>query len=363
MEMVVAGYSGQPAEGSTDIILDAKPQTPIRICTIKKKASLTPVEETEGSWEENTPESVANTSATAYFFAKRLQQTLDIPVGIIVSCWGGSTIETWIDRETLEDKFKGEFDLGFLDGTELPKIHYQTPCTLFNGMVAPLVPFTFKGMIWYQGEANRGRAEQYIRLQKEYVDMMRQRFNNPDAPFYFVQIAPYPYDAPDDWTSGYFCEAQRKSLDVIPHSGMATTVDIGEYGTIHPCKKQEVGKRLAYLALVNDYGLKGIIPVAPTYKSVEFKDGKALVKMETDYKLLSPIGTDLKGFEIAGADKVFHQATARIYDWAGTVAVESPDVPEPAAVRYCFRNWCVGNLYNNYGIPAGPFRTDDWDDL
>ena len=361
MEMVVSGYSGQPAEGATDVILDAKPQIPIRMCTINKKASLKPVEECEGSWKENTPEAVANTSATAYFFAKRLQQSLGIPVGIIVSCWGASTIETWMDRETLEGNFCGEFDLGFLDGNELPKIHYQTPCTLFNGMVAPLVPFTFKGMIWYQGEANRGRADQYIRLQKEYVEMMRRLFNNPNAPFYFVQIAPYPYDAPDDWTSGYFCEAQRKSLDVIPHSGMVTTVDIGEYGTIHPCKKQVVGSRLAYLALVNDYGFKGVNPEPPTFKSAEFKEGKAFVKINTDRKLISPMGTDLTGFELAGSDKVFHPAVGRVFDWEGTVMVESPDVTEPVAVRYCFRNWCVGNLYNNYGIPAGPFRSDDWD--
>ena len=362
MEMVVAGYSGQPAEGSTDIILDAKAKTPIRMCSITKKSSLTPVTECEGSWQENTPEAVANTSATAYFFAKKLHDALDVPVGILISCWGGSTIETWMDRETISGKFPGEFNLDFLDGkAKMPGVEYQTPCTLFNGQVAPLVPFTFKGMIWYQGEANRGRPDQYIRLQKEYVEMMRRLFENPDAPFYFVQIAPYPYSAPDDWTSGYFCEAQRKSLDVIPHSGMAATVDIGEYGTIHPCKKKEVGNRLAYLALVNDYGLKGVSPVSPTYESVKFEDGKAYVQFKVDHRLLSPIDTDLGGFEIAGKDKVFHPADARISGWSGVVVVSSPDVPEPAAVRYCFRNWGVGTLFNNYGIPVGPFRTDNWD--
>ena len=362
MEMTVGGYSGQPTQGSADIIVDAKATTPIRMCTITKKSSLTPVTECEGSWKENTPDAVANTSATAYFFAKKLQEALDIPVGILISCWGGSTIETWIDRETISGKFSGEFNLDFLDGkAEMPGVEYQTPCTLFNGQVAPLVPFTFKGMIWYQGEANRGRAEQYIRLQKEYVEMMRRRFNNPDAPFYFVQIAPWPYNKPDGWTSGYFCEAQRKSLDVIPHSGMAATVDIGEYGTIHPGKKREVGSRLAYLALVNDYGIKGISPVSPTYDSVKFEDGKAFVQFKVDHRLLSPIDTDLGGFEIAGKDKVFHPADARISGWSGVVVVSSPVVPEPVAVRYCFRNWSVGTLFNNYGIPVGPFRTDDWD--
>ena len=360
MEMPVRGYGGQPAEGAADFILKAKAKTPIRICNITRKASLTPLQECEGSWQENTPEAVAPTSATAYFFAHKLQEILEVPVGIIVSCWGGSTIETWINRETLASKFGGEFDLSFLDGNELKSPQFQTPCTLFNGQVAPLVPFTLGGMIWYQGEANRGRNEQYIRLQKAYVEMMRDLFESPDAPFYFVQIAPYPYDRPDDWTSGYFVEAQRKSVDVIPNSGMAATLDIGEYGTIHPCKKQEVGNRLAYLALVKHYGFKGIDPDSPSYQSVKFENGEAFVTFKTDDRGLSPAGINVEGFELAGADKVFHPATAHVQLWNNVVIVSSPDVPDPVAVRYCFRNWGVGTLFNSYGIPVGPFRTDDW---
>ena len=359
MEMPMKGYPSQPAEGASDFILGAKAKTPIRVCSITRKASLTPLQECEGSWQENTPEAVANTSATAYYFAHKLQEMLDVPVGILISCWGGSSIETWLDKETVTKNFAGEFDLGFLDGTEMPKNQHQTPTTLFNGQVAPLVPFTFKGMIWYQGETNRGRCEQYIRLQKEYVSMMRRLFEVPDAPFYFVQIAPYPYGAPDSWGSGYFCEAQRKSLDVIPHSGMAATLDIGEYGTIHPCQKEKVGNRLAYLALVNDYGLKGIDPVSPVPNGVRFENGNAIVSFNVDNMGLSPMGKDLEGFEIAGKDKVFFPATGRVS--GGSVVVNSPQVPEPVAVRYGFRNWAVGTVFNCYGIPVGPFRTDDWD--
>ena len=360
MEMPVGGYSGQPAAGAADVILGARAKTPIRMCTITRKASLKPLQECEGSWSENVPEAVSNTSATAYYFAKKLQEMLDIPVGILISCWGGSTIETWINRATMESKFGKEFDLAFLDGDKLINNQFQTPCTLFNGQVAPLVPFTFKGMIWYQGEANRGRCEQYIRLQKEYVAMMRDIFQNPDAPFYFTQIAPYPYGNPDDWTSGYFCEAQLKSLDVIPHSGMAATVDIGEYGTIHPCKKQDVGNRLAYQALVKDYGFTGIDPDAPTFESAVFENGEAVITMKVDRRGLSPAGVNLEGFEIAGEDKVFHPASAHVKNWNNVVIVSSPDVPEPVAVRYCFRNWGLGTMFNNYGIPAAPFRTDNW---
>ncbi|MBR4755584.1 MAG: sialate O-acetylesterase [Bacteroidales bacterium] len=359
MEMPVKGFNSQPVEGSSEFIMGANPSTPIRMCTIQKKGSLTPLTESVGSWEENTPEAVAKTSAAAYFFAVRLQKSLGVPVGLLISDWGGSTIETWISREVMSEKFAGEFDLGFLDGTEMPERPMHTPCTLFNGQVNPLIPFTFKGMLWYQGESNRGRAEQYIRLQKEYVAMMRDLFENPDAPFYFVQIAPYPYNDPDGWVSGYLCEAQAKSLDVIPNSGMAATLDIGEYGTIHPCKKQEVGYRLAYLALVKDYGLKGIDPVSPTYESVKFENGKAVVTMKVDNMGLAPMGQELDGFEVAGQDKVFHKAKG----WVSgkTVVVSSPEVENPVAVRYGFRNWTVGTLFNCYGIPVGPFRTDNWD--
>ncbi len=360
MEMPMKGFGCQPVEDAADIILSAKPDRQIRMCRIKRKASLKPVFECEGSWEENIPEAVASTSATAYYFALKIQEILGVPVGLLISEWGASTIETWMDRETISTLFPGEFDLSFLDGTELPRLKHQTPCTLFNGQINPLIPFTFKGMLWYQGESNRYRPEQYVRLQKEYVAMMRRLFHNQDAPFYFVQIAPYRQEGKDDFTSGYFCEAQQKSLEVIPHSGMVTTMDVGECGCIHPRKKKEVGFRLAYNALVGEYGLKGINPVAPTYESVKFENGKAIVTMKADKQGLSPWGRDVTGFELAGSDMIFHPATGWVKD-NKTVEVVCSDVPEPIAVRYCFRNWSEGNLASSWGFPVGPFRTDDWD--
>lgn len=361
MELPMRGFSGQPVEGAADVIMAAKPEGQIRMCRIKRKASLTPVTECEGSWRENTPDAVASTSATAYWFALKLQEMLDVPVGLLISEWGASTIETWMDRETISTLFPGEFDLSFLDGKELPRLKHQTPCTLFNGQINPLIPFTFKGMLWYQGESNRYRPDQYIRLQKEYVAMMRRLFENPDAPFYFVQIAPYRQEGEDDFTSGYFCEAQQKSLEVIPHSGMATTTDVGERGCIHPRRKKQVGDRLANLALINDYGFKGINPVAPSFESVKFEDGKAFVKMKVADDLgLSPWGADITGLELAGTDRIFYPAVGRLKD-SRVIAVSCPDVPEPVAVRYCFRNWSEGNLASCWGVPAGPFRSDDWE--
>ena len=361
MEMPVKGYGSQPAKGGTDMIVRARPDRPIRMCKIVRRSSTTPLDtvSTEG-WKVHTPESVANTSATAYFFAEYLQGVLGIPVGILETDWGGSSIETWIDEETIRRDFAGEFKLDYLQTGEVgPRRQNQEPSLLYNGQVHALVPYTFKGMLWYQGETNRGRPSQYIRLQAAYVKMMREKFQVPDAPFYFVQIAPYNYNNPQAWHSGYFYEAQQKSLEVIPHSGMAATVDIGEFGTIHPCRKADVGKRLALLALQHDYGVQGIAADAPTYKSFSVEEGKAVVTFNVDPLGLNPMGQDLDGFEVAGADKVFYPAKARQKN-GSTFVLTCDAVPEPVAVRYCFRNWGVGTVFNAFGIPLTPFRTDDW---
>ena len=362
MEMPVKGYASQPAEGGADAIVSAKPSVPIRMCKIKKQSSAVPLDTviTEG-WKIHSPEAVANTSATAYFFAKYLQGVIDVPVGILETDWGGSSIETWLDEQTIREGFADEFKLDHLSGAPVkPKRVHQEPCLLYNGQVHALVPFTIGGMLWYQGETNRSRPEQYVRLQTAYVKMMRTLFQCPDAPFYFVQIAPYAYGNPDGWMSGYFYEAQQKTLATIPGSGMAVTVDIGEKGTIHPCRKADVGKRLAMLALQHKYGIEGIEADAPTCRSVTFEGSVARVKFNAGPLGISPMGRNLEGFELAGADKVFHPAKA-MRSTNDTVEVHSDEVDEPVALRYCFRNWCVGTLYNAYGIPVAPFRTDDWD--
>ena len=277
-----------------------------------------------------------------------------------------------MNRETIEKDFGGEFDLSFLEADALPERPQSKPCTLFNGQVAPLVPFTFKGMLWYQGEANRKKPEQYIRLQTAYVQMMRSLFQNPDAPFYFVQIAPYKYKHPENITVPVFNEAQEKTLALIPNSGMAATVDIGEYGTIHPCRKKEVGDRLALLALTKTYDIQGTVPgsstyketvgidaESPSFKEAVFVDGKAIVTMNVGKLGLSPMGQDLEGFELAGEDGVFHPATGTVNSTDRyKLEVSSPEVPFPVAVRYCFHNWTRGTVFNCFGIPALPFRSD-----
>lgn len=360
MEMPMNGFDSQPVRNSTEYIVNAKESRPLRICNIEKQSSIAVKDSCGGAWGKNSPGVVANTSATAYFFADALQKALDVPVGVIVSSWGGSRIEAWIKQEVFEKEYP-EVNLAHLRGERPVRREFQDPCLLYNGQVAPLVPFTFKGMIWYQGEANRRTPDKYVPMQRSYVNMMREDFCVPEAPFYCVQIAPYPYGDERKTLVGYFCEAQQKAVRSMEHAGYVATVDIGEYDVIHPSRKQEVGQRLAWLALHNDYGMEAIEAVAPYYKSADFHDGKAFIKMAVDGLGLSPKGSDIRGFEIAGTDRVFVPAHARRDEkQMDAVVVWSDDVPEPVAVRYCWRNWSEGGLYNNFGIPAGPFRTDDW---
>lgn len=346
MDMPLRGWPGQPVEHATECIMGARPEIPIRIIDFRsKKTGLE-------AWQENTPEVVYEASATAYFFAKKLYEILQVPIGLITADKGGSPIETWMSREILEKEFPSEIN----EADDNP------PAACYNSMIAPIIPYTFKGMLWYQGEDNRLRYKQYAALQTRFVQMIREEFQNPDAPFYFVQIAPYKYEDPDSFEAGYFYEAQQRTLSLIPHSGMVPTVDLGNYHFIHPPKKMEVGYRLAMLALVNDYGFKGVNPNPPVYKSVAFEDGKARITVELGGKVgLIPAKVPVGGFELAGEDRVFHPATAIAFK--NEIVVESAEVGNPTAVRYCFRNWAEGSLFSSNGIPLLPFRTDGWDDL
>ena len=359
MEMPVRGFKHQPVEGSADAIAQAKAATPIRICTVKRATARTPQETCTARWQQNTPEAVAGTSATAYYFARYLQEVLEVPVGIIVTCWGGTPVEAWMDRETMTG-FR-EFDLSFLDGTAKIDQPQNKPCGLYNAMIAPLVPYTIKGFLWYQGEANRRKPAQYRALMPAFVKMLRERWTQGELPFYYVQIAPYRYENSDEAGSALLREAQLHNLSDIPSSGMAVTLDIGNENCIHPGQKEQVGTRLAWLALTKDYGLKGVDADAPVYEKMEVVDGKAWLTFRTGPDGLAPLGDTLTGFEVAGTDRIFHPATAQIERSKGCLVVSCDAVAEPVAVRYAFRNYAEATLFNSSGIPASSFRTDDWE--
>ena len=358
MEMPVKGFNRQPVEGSLDVILAADPSAPIRLVNVEKGTSLEPQWDCKvDGWNLNESRPVADASATAYFFGKALYEKLHIPIGLIMTDWGGTAIEPWMSLETLQG---AGYDISQIEAV-YPKWKQNTPTALYNAMVAPLSPYAVRGFIWYQGESNRpGRV--YSELQTAFGKMLRKCFGDgSDAqPYYFVQIAPYNYGDPSGTGSGYMYEQQAKTLAMLPNSGMAVTNDIGNLNCIHPANKQEVGRRLALLALKNDYGVLGNLAVeSPLYEKVEFNGFRATVTFNVGSGSLAPLGEEIEGFEVAGANKVFHPASARI-SGANTVDVWSGTVSDIKAVRYCFRNYQVGNLTNIFGIPASPFRTDEW---
>ena len=361
MEMPMKGFPSQPTAGAVDLILDAKPSTLIRSCNLKRTCSIKEEFSCPATWYVNDPEGVAEASATAYFFAHRLYRTLNIPVGIINVSWGGTPIRSWMSREVLEAEFASEIDLAHFAKGELPENRPQSCAgSLYNGMLSTVIPFTAKGFLWYQGCADRLRYEQYIRLQPAFAKMLRKYWNNDKMPFYFVQIAPYKYKDANGCDAGYMMWAQAQTLALIPNSGMATTHDAGEKDCIHPANKKAVGDRLAFLALTNDYGIKGIDAKAPMPAKIEFKDGSAFIDFDCGKLGVGPISGRYEGFELAGEDKVFYPAVGVLQKDRRSVKVACPEVPSPVAVRYGMRNWSEATIFNNFGIPASPFRSDNW---
>ena len=363
MHIPIRGYQAQPTEGSLETILDADPALPIRILSVPKKVALTELKDCGGEWKEPTPEVVSSTSAIAYHFAVRLQASLRVPVGIVVSCQPGSTLDSWLSREAILDLFP-DYDISHLEGAPC-KDKPKRACCVFNALVAPLVPFTFKGWLFYQGESDRSapgkpRNGHYARMFQAYAAMMRQLWGNDEWPLYYAQIAPYGGDDPDGIDGPLIQEAQAECQDLIPHSTMITTLDAGDRWNIHPRDKKTVALRFAAAVLSKEYGMGGYEVMPPRFKSVEFKDGKVVITFDRNKSGIAPRDHPVYGIEVAGKDKVFHLAEARIPHNGTCVEVTVPkSVKNPVAVRYCFHNWAEGNLTNDWGIPLSPFRSDN----
>ena len=355
----VKGYTGQPTFGSAEATMTARNPN-LRLFTVDLAGSLTPEKDVEkySPWQQASPENVAGFSALAYFFGQQLQEILDVPVGMIHSSWGGSSVQAWISSEAISSFM--ELDL---DSVDLSKQTNHIPTALYNAMIHPLIPYTIKGALWYQGESNRLEPELYKKLFPAMVQDWRTRWEIGDFPFYYVQIAPYWYsnDAfASSENSAFIRETQLQCLDLIPNSGIAVTMDIGDQFCIHPPKKKEVADRLLFNALNQSYGFNDLDGKSPVYDSMEVTDGGILLNFRNAESGLYTFG-ELSGFEIAGEDKVFYPAKAEITR-GRKVLVRSDRVPEPVAVRYGWRNWVVGTLYDTNLLPASSFRTDKWSD-
>lgn len=377
----------------------------IRLFRTEKANSPKPQETLKGEWLVCSPETVADFSATAYYFARDLQRTLEVPVGIIGSSYGGTPVESWMSEDTLASNpgFPAVFERVAKLKEEWPRIvadhaakteewkkaeaaakaagrkfgeprprapvgpgHPYMPMMEYNAMIHPLVPYALRGVIWYQGEANTARPSEYLALFSALIAQWRREWDQVLLPFYFVQLAGFQGDEKDprghSWAA--LREAQSRTLS-IPGTGMAVAIDIGNSVNVHPANKQDVGNRLARLALARTYGRTDVVDSGPVFAAADFSSDAPAVRVSFQPSCGRLVNDNpsspgaVLGFELAGADRVFHAADARIEN--DTVLVRSSAVPSPMAIRYAWRNAPENTLKNGAGLPATPFRSDDWE--
>jgi sialate O-acetylesterase len=365
----------------------AATNTLIRLFRVPKEKSEAPTVRVNSAWKECSPETAAPFSAVGYYFGRDLQAARKVPVGLIQSDWGGSPAEVWMSREALEindgyradileagDKawnkyqaamveFKVEKALAKKNGEAFekkPPGFGWRPTELYNAMIAPLIPYAIKGAIWYQGESNAGRAEQYRTLFPDMIRNWRRDWGQNDFSFLCVQLAPFLPIQPQPQDSAWaeLREAQLLATKVLPKVGMAVITDVGDEKDIHPTKKMPVGARLSLAARGIAYGEK-IEYSGPVYRDMKVADGKIILRFDHVGKGLEARDGELKGFAICGEDRKFVWGKAEIVT-DNTVVVSSPDVPKPVAVRYGWADCPVVNFWNKDGLPASPFRTDDF---
>ena len=360
MQQPLSGYNGQPTFGGLMAVANAS-NSNLRLFTVHRKGTKLPLSDVDAydGWEQASPSNVKEFSAVAYFFGEQLQQILDVPVGLIHTSWGGSKVEAWISKEAMDN-----FQTVNLDDVDINKQTNHIPTALFNAMINPLIPYTIKGALWYQGESNRDNPSEYKERFPAMVKDWRSRWNIGDFPFYYVQIAPFLYGDNSAFevstNSAFIRETQLQCIDLIPNSGIAITMDIGEAGCIHPAKKKEVANRLLFNALHKTYGYETIDFSGPIFDSMLDSEEGLLLQFKNAEKGLYAF-SDLNGFEIAGEDKVFYSANAKIIN-GNRVLVTCDQVKNPVAVRYAWRNWVHGSLFDTNLLPASSFRTDEWND-
>ncbi len=325
----------------------------LRLFTVAKNVAEKPVDDVQGAWAACTPASIPNFSAVAYFFGRKLHKDLGVAVGLVNSSWGGTLCEAWTSKAGLESD--ADFRPILARSAKFQPGNPNQASVLYNGMIHPLIPYGIRGAIWYQGESNVGRAEQYRKLFPAMIGDWRKLWGEGDFPFLFVQLAPFIYGNNNPCLLAELWEAQLKTLG-LPNTGMAVVTDIANLKDIHPKNKQDVGARLALWALAKTHG-KDLVYSGPLYKAMKVEGDK--IRLTFDHVGGGLVAKDgpLKDFTIAGADGKFAAAQAVID--GDSVVVSSPEVKEPTAVRFAWRHDAEPNFFNKAGLPASPFRTDE----
>ncbi len=367
----------------------------VRLITVGTNGTQTPQFSFEGQWQTCTPETAARFSALAYLFGKRLQDALDVPVGLIHNSWGGASIEGWIPREKFAvdayhtrllkdwdertaaytdadwqaaladyENERRQWEAGDKQGRaprkpQDPRTSRNRPANIFNGMIAPMIDYGIAGVIWYQGESNVSHAWHYRTSFPLMIESWREAWGRDDLPFYWIQLPNHgiPSDESGESEWAELREAQTLALR-LPHTGQVVTIDTSEGRNLHPRNKQIVADRLVQLVLARQYGWR-LNAEYPAFASMEIADGKIILTFtEIDLGLYAYATQEPLGFAIAGEDGAFVRAQAAIIA-RNKIAVWSDDVPAPVAVRYAWANNPVANIQDRNGLPLTPFRTDE----
>lgn len=361
MEMPLRGYLHQPIEGAGDeIMFSSKLGKGIRFINVPRTVNYEPQDDFEGAWQVSQPSTVGELSALAWFFARNLGEVIDRPIGIINAAWGGSKVEGWVPEEILEQYPDRDYNAE----RNNPSVNdWERVGVMYNSLIHPVEGYTARGFIWNQGESNVGGQDYYPSRQDDMVKYWRKQWGNPDMQFYFVELPGWDYGNVDHIDAALFREAQHKAAALTPGAHIVCTSDLvyeDEPDDIHARNKRELGKRMAAQAATYSYGIEGIPHKYPTYKEVELKGKEAVLSFNDAWGGFTP-NENLPGFEVAGADRVFHPASAQPDRNGYTITISSPEVSDIKAVRYCFKNFVVGKIHDAYGLPLVPFRTDDWE--
>lgn len=357
MQMPLKGYPGCCVDGGYDEIAGASAHAgKLRMITLPLTQSYTPVDTTAARWAIPSPETAPEMSALAWHYGLRMADVLGVPVGIVSAAYGGARVESWMPRDMLEKMP----DVSLSPDDVEAMTHYLRPLLMYNAMFVPVSNYTYRGILWYQGCSNVDSWQTYAERLAAMVERWRSEIGLGDIPFYAVEVAPYDYESGD---GPYLREAQWKAVEMIPNAGMISTNDLVkpyERFNIHPADKATAGKRLCDLALAKTYGRTQFPVRSPRYKSHRFEGREAWVAID------APDGGvcrnyDIRGFEIAGPDRVFHPAEARFVWQTNEVVLTSAEVETPVAVRYGFGDFNPGTLYSGNYLPLIPFRTDNWE--
>lgn len=365
MQMEIGGFYRTAVKGGPEAIANSN-NDGLRLYRVPRADCARPqIDVNNQGWEVSAPASVVHFSATGYFFASNLQKILNVPVGVIESAYGGASIVSFMSPEAIshytyvkDADYKGMIIPKYWESYDWPK---HTPTVIYNSMIKPILTYNLKGAIWYQGEDDRRHPDLYKKMFHTFMDDYHAKWQCGNWPIYYAQIAPYDYK---DSTAALMREAQEQLESDQDSMFMICLMDNGLKDNIHPCDKPTVGFRFAQRVLDKTYGMEGIQSQYPHYKSMEFrqKDGKIVLHFTGMEDGIAKKPYVFTGFQLAGKDKIFYNVKD-VKDEGSTIVITPPAGMKPVAVRYCWKDYQEGTIYNMRGLPLSSFRTDDWNDV